>query len=196
MRGSGGRCVNIVPRQKLERQMWLIRAEDGYPTEDATRTLPEPRPRQEPAEWRLRSFWGHELSDEQLARVPGPAIVLIDLREIGVRLSLDDFGTGYSSMTHLRRMPVHSLKIDCSFVAGLGVVAEDTAIVAAIINLGHSFGVEVIAEGIETVSQLRHLARLGCDGGQGFLWSEGVDPLTASALMLAPLWVSGVEVGV
>ena len=136
------------------------------------------------------------MSDEQLARVPGPAIVLIDLREIGVRLSLDDFGTGYSSMTHLRRMPVHSLKIDCSFVAGLGVVAEDTAIVAAIINLGHSFGVDVIAEGIETAAQLRHLARLGCDSGQGFLWSEGVDPLTASALMLAPLWVPGVEVGV
>lgn len=123
-------------------------------------------------------------------------IVLIDLREIGVRLSLDDFGTGYSSMTHLRRMPVHSLKIDCSFVAGLGVVAEDTAIVAAIINLGHSFGVDVIAEGIETADQLRHLARLGCDGGQGFLWSEGVDPRTASALMLAPIWVPGVEVGV
>ena len=77
--------------------------------------------------------------------------VLADLRRIGVELSLDDFGTGYSSMTHLRRMPVNTLKIDCTFVAGLGRVAEDTAIVESIISLGHSFGVEVIAEGIETV---------------------------------------------
>ncbi len=124
------------------------------------------------------------------------AIVLIELREMGVRLSLDDFGTGYSSMTHLRRMPVHNLKIDCSFVNGLGRVAEDTAIVEAIINLGHSFGVEVVAEGIETVAQLRHLVRLGCDSGQGFLWSEGVDAGTARTLMLTPFWVPSVEVGV
>ena len=111
------------------------------------------------------------------------AIVLAKLRKIGVKLSLDDFGTGYSSMTHLRRMPVNTLKIDCSFVAGLGSVAEDTAIVESIINLGHSFGVEVVAEGIETIGQLKHLVRLGCDDGQGFLWSEGVDARSAGALM-------------
>ena len=111
------------------------------------------------------------------------AKVLAELRQIGVELSLDDFGTGYSSMTHLRRMPVTTLKIDRSFVAGLGHVAEDTAIVESIINLGHSFGVEVVAEGIETVWQLRHLIRLGCDRGQGFLWSAAVGASSAEAMI-------------
>ncbi|MEY2416166.1 MAG: hypothetical protein QOH53_1500 [Ilumatobacteraceae bacterium] len=109
--------------------------------------------------------------------------VLADLRRIGVELSLDDFGTGYSSMTHLRRMPVNTLKIDISFVAGLGQVAEDTAIVESIISLGHSFGVQVVAEGIETIWQLGHLVRLGCDHGQGFLWSPAVDPTSAEAMI-------------
>ena len=111
------------------------------------------------------------------------AKVLAELRRIGVELSLDDFGTGYSSMTHLRRMPVNTLKIDRSFVAGLGHVAEDTAIVESIINLGHSFGVEVVAEGIETVWQLRHLIRLGCDRGQGFLWSAAVGAPSAEGMI-------------
>jgi diguanylate cyclase (GGDEF)-like protein len=109
--------------------------------------------------------------------------VLADLRRIGVELSLDDFGTGYSSMTHLRRMPVNTLKIDCTFVDGLGRVAEDTAIVESIISLGHSFGVQVIAEGIETTRQLGHLVRLGCDAGQGFLWSPAIDPMSAEAMI-------------
>jgi diguanylate cyclase (GGDEF)-like protein len=109
--------------------------------------------------------------------------VLAELRRIGVELSLDDFGTGYSSMTHLRRMPVNTLKIDCCFVAGLGNVAEDTAIVESIINLGHSFGVKVVAEGIETTWQLEHLVRLGCDDGQGFLWSEAVDATSAGEML-------------
>jgi diguanylate cyclase (GGDEF)-like protein len=109
--------------------------------------------------------------------------VMADLRRIGVELSLDDFGTGFSSLTHLRRMPVNTLKIDCSFVAGLGNVAEDTAIVESIINLGHSFRVKVVAEGIETTWQLDHLVRLGCDDGQGFLWSEAVDAISAGNML-------------
>ena len=80
------------------------------------------------------------------------ALVLTELRHLGVRLSMDDFGTGYSSMTHLRRIPVNTLKIDRSFVAGLGDVREDTAIVESIINLAHSFSVDVVAEGIETTA--------------------------------------------
>jgi EAL domain-containing protein (putative c-di-GMP-specific phosphodiesterase class I) len=111
------------------------------------------------------------------------AVVLAKLREFGVKLALDDFGTGFSSMTYLRRMPVNTLKIDCSFVAGLGDVAEDTAIVESIINLGHSFGIEVVAEGVETERQRQHLVRLGCDDGQGFLWSEAVEAGTAGALL-------------
>jgi EAL domain-containing protein (putative c-di-GMP-specific phosphodiesterase class I) len=96
---------------------------------------------------------------------------------------LDDFGTGYSSLTYLRRIPVNTLKIDRSFVAGLGVVPEDTAIVESIINLGHSFGLQIVAEGIETMQQLQELIRLGCDLGQGFLFSESVDGVAAAALM-------------
>jgi EAL domain-containing protein (putative c-di-GMP-specific phosphodiesterase class I) len=65
----------------------------------------------------------------------------------------------------------------------LGSVAEDTAIVESIINLGHSFGVEVVAEGIETMWQLEHLIRLGCNDGQGFLWSGAVDAISAGAMM-------------
>jgi len=118
-----------------------------------------------------------------MADLDASARVLAELREIGVKLSLDDFGTGYSSMTHLRRMPVNTLKIDGSFVAGLGGVAEDEAIVESIINLGHSFGVRVVAEGIETMWQLQHLVRLGCDDGQGFLWSKAVDAVSAGGLM-------------
>ncbi|MEY2446022.1 MAG: hypothetical protein QOE00_2602 [Ilumatobacteraceae bacterium] len=118
--------------------------------------------------------------------VDASTIVLAELRAIGVKLSLDDFGTGYSSMTHLRRMPVNTLKIDRSFVAGLGAVAEDTAIVESIINLAHSFGVKVVAEGVETAQQLQHLVRLGCDDAQGFLWSPAVDALSAGRLMPTP----------
>ncbi len=121
--------------------------------------------------------------------------VLADLRRIGVGLSLDDFGTGYSSMTHLRRMPVNTLKIDCSFVAGLGKVAEDMAIVESIINLGHSFGVRVVAEGIETIWQLEHLVRLGCDDGQGFLWSEAIDATLAAEVLDDTFYVPVPESG-
>ncbi|MEP7045513.1 MAG: EAL domain-containing protein [Ilumatobacteraceae bacterium] len=120
-------------------------------------------------------------------------VVLAELRQISVELSLDDFGTGYSSMTHLRRMPVSTLKIDCSFVAGLGNVAADTAIVESIINLGHSFRVKVVAEGIETVGQLEHLVRLGCDDGQGFLWSEAVDGSVAGAMLEDTFFVPAPE---
>ena len=121
------------------------------------------------------------------------AVVMAELRAIGVKVSLDDFGTGYSSMTHLRRMPVNTLKIDRSFVAGLGDVAEDTAIVESIINLAHSFGVEVVAEGIETIQQLQHLVRLGCDHGQGFLWSAAVGASSAGGLLCRTFYVPASE---
>ena len=109
--------------------------------------------------------------------------VLAELRDLGVRLSMDDFGTGYSSLTYLRRIRVDTLKIDRSFVTGLGRVPEDAAIVQSIVNLGHSFGIEVVAEGVETLGQLDHLIELGCDYGQGFLWSEAVDAAAAGALL-------------
>jgi diguanylate cyclase (GGDEF)-like protein len=110
-------------------------------------------------------------------------IVIEELRQIGIELSMDDFGTGYSSLTYLRRIPVETLKIDRSFVAGLGAIREDTAIVESIISLGHSCGLEVVAEGIETVAQLQQLIRLGCDHGQGYLWSRPVDAAGAGPML-------------
>ena len=96
---------------------------------------------------------------------------------------MDDFGTGYSSMSNLRQMPLRALKIDRSFVAGLGDLPEDTAIVESIVSLGHSFGLQVVAEGVETRAQLQHLEQLGCDQGQGFLWSRPVDGRAAGAML-------------
>jgi EAL domain-containing protein (putative c-di-GMP-specific phosphodiesterase class I) len=93
------------------------------------------------------------------------------LREMGLRVALDDFGTGYSSLLYLRELPVTELKIDRTFVAGLGANADDTAIVAAAVSLAHQIGIEATAVGVETRAQLAHLRRLGCHRGQGYLWS-------------------------
>jgi EAL domain-containing protein (putative c-di-GMP-specific phosphodiesterase class I) len=98
--------------------------------------------------------------------------MLEELREFGVRLAIDDFGTGYSSLSYLKRLPVSYIKVDRSFVSGLGTDAEDERIVAAITELGHGLGLRVIAEGVENRQQ-RHVAReLGCDLYQGYLLAE------------------------
>ena len=91
------------------------------------------------------------------------------LKRLGVRLVLDDFGTGYSSLSYLRRFPFDKLKIDQSFMKGLGEDGESDAIVRAILALGHSLRLEVTAEGVETETQLRMLRHYGCDHVQGFL---------------------------
>ncbi|HVA02309.1 MAG TPA: EAL domain-containing protein [Acidimicrobiales bacterium] len=98
--------------------------------------------------------------------------MLEELREFGVRLAIDDFGTGYSSLSYLKRLPVSYIKIDRSFVSGLGTDAEDERIVEAITELAHGLGLRVIAEGVENRQQ-RHVARqLGCDLYQGYLLAE------------------------
>ena len=89
------------------------------------------------------------------------------LKALGVRLAIDDFGTGFSSLAHLRRFPVDMLKIDRTFVAGLGDEAQDAAIAAAVISLAHALGLTTVAEGIETDEQLEVLRELGCDLGPG-----------------------------
>ena len=104
------------------------------------------------------------------------------LRELGVRLAVDDFGTGYSSLAYLKQLPVDSLKIDRSFIAGLPGDQHDRSITEAIITLGKSLGLTIVAEGVETVEQWIALDELGCTVGQGFLWSP---PIPASAF--APL---------
>lgn len=104
----------------------------------------------------------------------GLAEVLQGLHAIGVRVAIDDFGTGYSSLYYLKRFPVDVVKIDRSFVDGLGTDADDEAIVAAVLSLGHALGLRVVAEGIETESQRERLVGLGCDAGQGYLMSRPV----------------------
>ncbi len=96
---------------------------------------------------------------------------LAALRDLGVRLVLDDFGTGYSSLSYLRRLPLHALKVDRTFVAGVDAAATDASIVGGVVALAHGLGIEVVAEGIETPGQLDVLRSLGCDRGQGFLFS-------------------------
>jgi EAL domain-containing protein (putative c-di-GMP-specific phosphodiesterase class I) len=89
-----------------------------------------------------------------------------------VRLAIDDFGTGFSSLAHLRRFPVDMLKIDGTFVAGLGDEAQDASIAAAVISLAHALGLTTVAEAIETEQQLDVLRELGCDLGQGHLFAR------------------------
>ncbi len=96
------------------------------------------------------------------------------LKEIGVRLSVDDFGTGYSSLSYLRRFPLDTLKIDRSFLAGVPEDVDQTAITKAIIALAHSLNLKIVAEGVETRSQLDFLREQCCDEAQGYLFSKPV----------------------
>jgi diguanylate cyclase (GGDEF)-like protein/PAS domain S-box-containing protein len=109
--------------------------------------------------------------------------ILRKLRDMGIRVALDDFGTGYSSLSYLKRFPVDVLKIDRSFVEGLGRVSEDTAIVRATIAFARSLGISVIAEGIETPEQLTYVRALGCDLGQGYYLSRPLPSDTAGELL-------------
>jgi EAL domain-containing protein (putative c-di-GMP-specific phosphodiesterase class I) len=125
-----------------------------------------------------------EVNEMTLMRNPGEIMEkLARLRQHGIRVTLDDFGTGYSSMSYLRNLPVDCLKIDACFVAGMGGPGNDHKndhkIVRAIIALGHSLGLQVIAEGVETAEQLAVLEAEGCDLAQGRYLTP---PLSATAL--------------
>jgi diguanylate cyclase (GGDEF)-like protein len=121
-----------------------------------------------------------EVTETALVADPEAATsTLTALKELGVGVSVDDFGTGYASLTYLQRFPVDELKIDRSFVTGLGINAGDTAIVQACVQLAHAVGIRAVAEGVETEEQRRLLVEMGCDVVQGYLFAR---PLEAAAL--------------
>jgi EAL domain-containing protein (putative c-di-GMP-specific phosphodiesterase class I) len=105
------------------------------------------------------------------------------MKELGVLLALDDFGTGYSSLGYLQRFRLDYLKVDRSFVTGLGRNDEQTAIVDAIVKMAQALGLEVIAEGVETSEQVDVLRDLGCELVQGFLFSRPEPAERAGALL-------------
>jgi EAL domain-containing protein (putative c-di-GMP-specific phosphodiesterase class I) len=94
------------------------------------------------------------------------------LRDLGVRLSVDDFGTGASALSYLRQLPVHEVKIDDSFIQGMATDAGDRAIVRAVISLAREFELTAVAEGVESELTLELLEELGCEIGQGYLFSR------------------------
>ncbi|MGH3728113.1 MAG: putative bifunctional diguanylate cyclase/phosphodiesterase [Micromonosporaceae bacterium] len=114
-----------------------------------------------------------EITEEgMVGETEKPLPALRKLRELGLRLSVDDFGTGYSSLSYLRRLPVHEVKIDRSFVQGMATDAGDLAIVRAVVDLSRHFGFSVVAEGVESELTLSLLEEMGCDLGQGFFFSR------------------------
>ncbi len=114
------------------------------------------------------------------AGISAPLNMLNELKSLGVSISIDDFGTGYSSLSYLRRFPVDELKVDRSFIKDLETTANDSTITSSIIQLAHNLGMEVVAEGVETMGQLKFLKSRGCHKAQGFLFSK---PLTADGAM-------------
>jgi EAL domain-containing protein (putative c-di-GMP-specific phosphodiesterase class I) len=98
------------------------------------------------------------------------------LKALGVLIALDDFGTGWSSLAYLRRFPIDIIKVDRSFVSGLGTDNDDAEVVRAVISLGHALRLTTVAEGIETYDQLAYLRGLGCDYGQGYLFGKPAFP--------------------
>jgi EAL domain-containing protein (putative c-di-GMP-specific phosphodiesterase class I) len=104
-----------------------------------------------------------------------------DLTSVGLSMSIDDFGVGYSSLSYLKRFPIHTLKVDQSFVRDTPDDADDAAIVTAIIALAHSLRLKVVAEGVEHEAQLQFLKRLRCDAIQGYYFSRPLPPAEFSA---------------
>jgi EAL domain-containing protein (putative c-di-GMP-specific phosphodiesterase class I) len=151
--------VNLSPRQFLEptlvEDIAMILRQTGLPADLLELEITE----------------GAVMEDPNAARV-----TLQRLHDLGISLAIDDFGTGYSSLGYLKRFPVSVLKIDQSFVRGLGQDEQDSAIVRGVIALAQSLNLTVTAEGIETLEQLGQLRDLGCNHGQGYLLSRPLNP--------------------
>jgi EAL domain-containing protein (putative c-di-GMP-specific phosphodiesterase class I) len=111
-----------------------------------------------------------------MQNIDATVTVLNRIKALGVRLAIDDFGTGYSSLSYLQRFPIDVLKIDQSFIRSLGSDSNDAALVSAIISLGRSLKLTIIAEGVETLEQLDFLKAHQCEEGQGYYFSKAVAP--------------------
>jgi len=126
-----------------------------------------------------------EITESSLMRhLARPQDTLSRLRQMGIALSVDDFGTGYSSLSYLQRLPLDYLKVDRSFVRLLSTNAESQAIVQAIIQLGHTLGMRIIAEGVETKEHLERLEELGCDLYQGYYFARPLPEATAREFII------------
>jgi two-component system CheB/CheR fusion protein len=102
--------------------------------------------------------------------------MLVHFDHMGIKISIDDFGTGYSSLSYLKKLPIHELKIDRSFVNGIATERDDRSIAIAIIDMSRALGMRVVAEGVETRDQLEVLTEEGCDMIQGFLFYRPLSP--------------------
>lgn len=134
-----------------------------------------------------------EISESALSGAAGAYLARVtELRALGVRISLDDFGTASTSIAQLRSLPIDQIKLDRSFVAGLGAASADAALAAGVLPLARSLGIEVVAEGIETEGQLAHLFALGYRRAQGYMLARPVPARDVAALLAAgPLAVTG-----
>jgi EAL domain-containing protein (putative c-di-GMP-specific phosphodiesterase class I) len=128
-----------------------------------------------------------ELTESAILDDPGHAVEnLKRLSKLGCKLSIDDYGTGYSSLAYLRKLPLHELKIDKSFVIGMVRDASDNVIVRSTIDLAHNMGLAVVAEGVEDEATLERLRTLGCDMVQGYFLSRPLPPEQVAAWMRGP----------
>ena len=126
-----------------------------------------------------------EITESSVMTDPARAIaMLLELREMGVRVSVDDFGTGYSSLSYLKRLPVQEVKIDRSFVTEMLRADDDAPIVRSIIDLAANLGLDVVAEGVKDLATWRELERLGCARAQGYYLARPM-PVTTFAQWLA-----------
>ena len=118
-----------------------------------------------------------------MKRAEAAQAILKALVARGVQLAVDDFGTGYSSLSYLRKFPIHSLKIDQSFVRQIGTTPDETTIVTAIINMGRNLKLRVVAEGVETQEELVFLQAHKCDEAQGYYFSRPVLPQQFASML-------------
>jgi diguanylate cyclase (GGDEF)-like protein/PAS domain S-box-containing protein len=123
-----------------------------------------------------------------LGDLAAAAVTVARVQAMGVKWSLDDFGTGYSSLSYLHRLQVNTVKVDRTFVSGLGAPDTRSEMLRAIVSIAHNLGMDVVAEGVETYEQLIALRRLGCESAQGFHFAAPADALVAGGLIAAQPW--------